>query len=219
MQIEELQIDDTAHVTSVEPCPAIAAGNGSVVTARFITRQVDQIATVKVLGPNGQIEALTGTTVHPIWSVDRQDWVPMDELREGESLLAAGGEAVVLAVTIHDRSTRVYNIEVHGEHVYEVGNISLLVHNVCAGYNDSMRDAIRWLNARGFDSSQAIPYASKFSDRLNGLKMGNIGYRIEHDLRSGAHINVFAGREIGPHFTFSGNANDVNAILRQLFGG
>jgi len=39
--------------------------------------------------------------------------------------------AVVLSLTIHRRSLPVYNTEVHGEHVYQVGELGLLVHHEC----------------------------------------------------------------------------------------
>jgi hypothetical protein len=129
MHIEELKIDGNAFITSIDPCPVIAAGEGSVVTARFMTRQVDELATVTILGPDGETETLTGTTIHPIWSVDRQDWVELAELEEGESLQAASGIATVLSVNVLHQSTPVYNFEVHGEHVYQVGALGLLVHN------------------------------------------------------------------------------------------
>ena len=51
------------------------------------------------------------------------------------------------------------------------------------------------------------------------MRAGGAGYRIEFDVRNGAHINVFAGKEKGPHFLFPGNENSVNSVLRQLFGG
>jgi len=130
LHIEELQMEGLAHVTALEACPPIAAGEGSVVTARFITRQVDEVATIEVIGPDGQIESLTGTKIHPIWSVDRQDWVPLSELREGETLQVAAGLATVISVSLASSARPVYNIEVHGEHVYEVGEVGVLVHNV-----------------------------------------------------------------------------------------
>ena len=58
-----------------------------------------------------------------------QDWVPLGELAEGEQLRGASGPAIVLTATILPRSLPVYNIEVHGEHVYQVGTLGLLVHN------------------------------------------------------------------------------------------
>jgi hypothetical protein len=129
MHIEELQVQGSALVTAVEDCPEIASGEGSVVTARFLTRQVDVIARVEILGPDGQIETLEGTTIHPVWSEDRQDWVPLGELQQGEAIRAASGPALILSVAIHSISVPVYNIEVHGEHVYQVGRIEMLVHN------------------------------------------------------------------------------------------
>ncbi len=129
--IPELQVQGLATVTSIEPCPPISTGDGSVITGRFTTRQVELIARAEILGPDGKIEVLAGTTIHPIWSVDRQDWVPLGELLEGEQLQAATGIAAVLSITIQKTTTAVYNIEVRGEHVYEVGSLSLLAHNTC----------------------------------------------------------------------------------------
>lgn len=45
--------------------------------------------------------------------------MPLGELLPGETLRAA---SVALPV---------YNIEIHGEHVYQVGQLGLLVHNAC----------------------------------------------------------------------------------------
>jgi hypothetical protein len=43
------------------------------------------------------------------------------------------GLAVVLGVSLSRVSQPVYNIEVHGEHVYQVGELGLVVHNVKGG--------------------------------------------------------------------------------------
>jgi len=69
-----------------------------------------------------------------------------------------------------------------------------------------MNRALSWLNKRGFNAADAVPYASKWSNQLNGLRQaGNIGYRIEYTATQGAHINVFAGATKGPHYFFFGN--------------
>jgi len=129
INIPELEVAGLAHVTAVERCPTIASGEGSVITARFLTRQVDVIVRAEILCSGGTIEVLEGTTIHPIWSLDRHDWIPLGELEEGERLQRQAGTAIVLTHTIVNRSTPVCNIEVHGEHVYEVGELGLLVHN------------------------------------------------------------------------------------------
>ena len=140
MNIEELQVHGSAIVTAVDECPEIAGSSqpealarelGSVVTARFITREVNTIARAEVIGPDGTIETISGTPIHPIWSVDRNDWVPLGELTEGETLQSSNGIATVLSLALVTCSLPVYNIEVHGEHVYEVGELGLLVHNQC----------------------------------------------------------------------------------------
>ena len=96
---------------------------------------------------DGTVETITGTTIHPVWSVDRQEWVPLAELAQGEGLccdteslglgfpssLSPKASGLVLSVSLSRVSQPVYNIEVHGEHVYQVGELGVLVHNVRGG--------------------------------------------------------------------------------------
>ena len=133
LNLPELEVSGLALVTAIDDCPPIADGEGSVVTARFVTREVHVVASVDVLGADGSVETITGTTIHPVWSVDRQEWVPLAELAQGERLQGLDGLAVVLGVSLSRVSQPVYNIEVHGEHVYQVGELGLVVHNVKGG--------------------------------------------------------------------------------------
>ena len=112
---------------------------------------------VEILGPEGQIETLTGTPIHPIWSVDRRDWVPLGELEAGELLQGEDGVAAVLSVTILNQPVPVYNIEVHGEHVYQVGELCLLVHNSCSALRDRM--IAEWGDdfMKGLEAAHIIP--------------------------------------------------------------
>jgi hypothetical protein len=129
LNLPELEVSGLALVTAIDDCPPIAGGEGSVVTARFVTREVHVVASVDVLGADGTVATITGTTIHPVWSVDRQEWVPLAELAQGERLQGLDGLAVVLGVSLSRVSQPVYNIEVHGEHVYQVGELGLVVHN------------------------------------------------------------------------------------------
>ncbi|MBM7570654.1 hypothetical protein [Aquibacillus albus] len=45
---------------------------------------------------------------------------------------------------------------------------------------------------------------------------GKVGFRIEHDSRSGAHINVWAGKEKGPHFEFDASEKAVKKIKKRF---
>ncbi len=98
--LPELDVSGLALVTAIDDCPPIADGEGSVVTARFVTREVHVVASVDVLGAGGTVETITGTTIHPVWSVDRQEWVPLAELADGETLQGLDGLAVVLSVSL-----------------------------------------------------------------------------------------------------------------------
>jgi hypothetical protein len=131
LNLPELEVSGLALVTAIDDCPPIAGFEGSVVTARFVTREVHVVTSVNVLGADGSVETITGTTIHPVWSVDRQEWVPLAELGQGETLQGLDGLAVVLGVSLSRVSQPVYNIEVHGEHVYQVGELGLVVHNTC----------------------------------------------------------------------------------------
>ncbi|MFN9347747.1 MAG: hypothetical protein ACK6DQ_14235 [Planctomycetota bacterium] len=62
-----------------------------------------------MLGADGTVETITGTTIHPVWSVDRQEWVPLAELGQGERLQGLDGLAVVLSVTLSRVTQPVYN--------------------------------------------------------------------------------------------------------------
>lgn len=144
LNLPELQVSGHAVVTALGPCPLIARGEGSVITARFATREIHIVASVEIAGHDGRRETITGTTIHPVWSADRQDWVPLGELVEGEVLEGLDGFAVVQRITITRSPQKVYNIEVHDEHVFQVGILSVLVHNTvgCFGSYRELRNMI-----------------------------------------------------------------------------
>jgi hypothetical protein len=122
-------------VLAVEACPKIEAGPGRVVTGIFRHRA----GRVYDLRVEGEPESLGITGTHLIWSADRQAWVSVVELREGERLRALNGETPrVLTLAIHGKPEPVYNIEVEGDHCYRVGQQGLLVHNA------SVRDKAIW---------------------------------------------------------------------------
>jgi hypothetical protein len=80
--------------------------------------------------------------------------------------------------------------------------------------------AMERLGVRGFKAEP--PNFAKFGDNAGKpIEMksadGRAGFRVEYDARSGAHINVFAGREKGPHFTLEGNQSMVNQIVKQYW--
>jgi hypothetical protein len=173
--LPELEVSGLALVTTIDDCPPIADGEGSVVTARFVTREVHVVASVDVLGADGSVETITGTTIHPVWSVDRQSWVPLAELADGETLQGLDGLAVVLSVTLSRVTQPVYNIEVDGEHVYQVGELGLVVHNAtparCAMIAEYGEEAMRGWQAAHIIPKNGWGWAPK--------KLGEIISRVE----------------------------------------
>ena len=181
LNLPELEVSGLALVTAIDDCPPIADGEGSVVTARFVTREVHVVASVDVLGADGAVETITGTTIHPVWSVDRKEWVPLAELADGETLQGLDGLAVVLSVTLSRVTQPVYNIEVHGEHVYQVGELGVLVHNACPGFHH--------FAPRAWGSN--VPYGPKYLKRfLNASEHADI-HRAFSDFLKVKHGHYF----------------------------
>lgn len=121
----ELQLAATATIESVGPCPPIAAGDGHVVIGRFITRDVLNLVRVRLVDGT----TIDVTDAHLFWSVDRHDWVAAGELQPGERLDGNDGVATVADVQPLGHAPAVYNLEVHGQHVYRVAALGVLVHN------------------------------------------------------------------------------------------
>ena len=129
LAVPELEIDGLAEVTAVRACPPIAEGEGQVVTGRFVTRDVANVVRI-TLASGTEIRA---TDVHPVWSIDREDWVPAGKLEPCEMVDTLAGPVAVASVEQLDRHPAVYNLEVHGEHVYRIAVDGVLVHNAGPG--------------------------------------------------------------------------------------
>ena len=156
INIPELEIAGHAIVTAIGDCPLIADGEGSVVTGRFLTREVNIIVRAEIMAADGTIEIIEGTPIHPIWSLDRNDWVPLRELKEGEQLQVNAISAFVAAHAVDYRSIPVFNVEVHGQHVFEVGFVGALVHNATDDYVQGARKAVRHIGKRMRSTDDAL---------------------------------------------------------------
>jgi hypothetical protein len=128
LDLPEFGVSGRARVTLVAPCPAVPNGDGELVTGKFIHRSGELLD----LYVEGNDEPLGVTLNHRIWSADRQQFVPAQELQAGEHLLnARGDESPILHVERRIGCEPVYNLEVDGQHVYFVSRAGLLVHNAC----------------------------------------------------------------------------------------
>ena len=85
-------------------------------------------------------------------------------------------------------------------------------------FNQAMKKVLEWLEDRGFRAEK--PKFSRVGTDI-GKPIGmqtldeKIGFRVEFDDRSGAHINVWNRKEKGPHFKFDASEKTVNKIQRH----
>lgn len=121
----ELGVIGEARIISLSACPPIAAGDGNVVIGRFVSREINNLVRLR-LSDGTTIEA---TDIHPIWSTDRRDWVAAGKLEPGEQVESFGEFIYVESVERIGYCPAVYNIEVHGHHVYRVASVGVVVHN------------------------------------------------------------------------------------------
>jgi hypothetical protein len=123
--VSEQGLDGLADVLAIEPCPSISSGVGRVVTGTF-THVRGGILRIRLAG---LAEPLGVTSNHSIYSSDRLDFVPAGELRVGETLRNLDGDVRIESIEQLGSEERVYNLEIHGEHVFRVASSGLLVHN------------------------------------------------------------------------------------------
>ena len=125
LQLPEMGVEGTFQVLAVDPCPVIESGPGRTVTGVFHFCR-GRVYDVQVAGDSVPL-GVTGS--HPIWSVDRCDWVPVSELCVGERVQGEGRSLTVAGIK-EGTDEPVCNIEVDADHCYRVGEQGILVHNV-----------------------------------------------------------------------------------------
>ncbi|QDU75859.1 hypothetical protein Pan97_29010 [Bremerella volcania] len=128
LELPEQSIDDPAEVMQIGDCPTLAPGRGRIVTGLIshvrggiLNLHVEELA--KPIGV---------TSNHPFWSEDRQAFVTAGELKPGEHLQSGDKTVTLRRVDAVPGERRVYNLEVHGDHIYRVSCLGILVHNASA---------------------------------------------------------------------------------------
>lgn len=124
LSLPELGVSGQAEVLNISACPPIEAGAGRVVLSTF-TYVSNEIIELHL--NNG--DSLRATEGHPMWSLDRGDWVSVGELEPGETVATEAGVATISSVTPVLGEHRVYNIDVEADNRYLVGDLGVLVHN------------------------------------------------------------------------------------------
>ena len=130
---------------------------------------------------------IRATDVHPVWSVDREEWVPAGELEPGELVDTLAGPVAVHSVDRLESPLDVYNIEVHGEHVFRVTADGVLVHNAGPGcHHFAMR---AW--------GSNVPYGSRYLGWLDEIQHTSIhrGWSDFLKAKTGHYFNSMSGAE------------------------
>ncbi|MDR2439866.1 MAG: HINT domain-containing protein, partial [Planctomycetaceae bacterium] len=124
-------------ILAIERCPEIRAGPGRVVltTVNHLSRGVCDL-TYK--NSTGQNETIRPTSSHRFYSLDRKDWIHIGDANSGEKLQGFNNDIItVISCQPLDKTKRVYNMTVEDDHVYHVGKLNLLAHNIgCLTYID-----------------------------------------------------------------------------------
>lgn len=109
LELPEMQASGKADVVSIDPCPAIDAGTGPIVTGTF-KHLADSVVSVCVEGSDNPIGC---TSEHPFWSETRQAFVPACQLEAGEAVLTASGNtARITSIIPRAGPAMVYGLEV-----------------------------------------------------------------------------------------------------------
>ncbi len=129
LSMPEMGATGAARVLSIGPCPSIRSGLDPVVTGTYVHNDA-RVLDVRL---EGLPEPVAVTPSHPFYSLDRRSFVAAGDLKSGERLRSVSGAAHVVSVQPRPGQHRVYNLEVHGEHVYRVSRLGILVHNDSPG--------------------------------------------------------------------------------------
>lgn len=124
INLPELNLHGFARLVGFGACPHVTSGPGRLVTGTFHHSSGD---VCDVRFSNGS--SLGATARHPVWSVDREDWVAVSDLNADELVEVVDGTTRFISATPRPESEPVYNLEVDADHCYRIDKQGLLVHN------------------------------------------------------------------------------------------
>ncbi len=185
VDLPEMGAIGDAFIEAILPSPEFEAGPGNLVTGVFEHEADPDTRILRVEFSNGAV--IKGVTDnHPFWSVDHNDFVAIGDLKEGDSVKDANG--VTEITRTESRAPRpgemLYNLETFNEHVYQVTEFAILVHNNC--WNDFQKatrgiftsrrqaaDAYRHINSGIGRIRRPTVSDSRFQNLVNDLYKGD----------------------------------------------
>ena len=236
--IPEWGLDGAARVLEIKPCPEIRPGPGRLVLMKSTTQYTGDMATITLVG---SCDAITGTSGHPIFSIDRTTYVDLGDLMPGERVRTADGWATVEAMSRWRGQQEVYNLEVDSEHRFFVGGSKVESHNAgpcgktyitytkpgpngdspyagrASGYGTpdeilAARDAAHHMNARGFGQAE-LDRVTKNKAAWRGREQHLIDKNGGAQRSGGTSGNIIRG--VSPS---NPNAKQYDSAARKEFG-
>ncbi len=175
ISVPECGIDGNAVVLEIDPCPEILPGEGRVITGTF-RHQVSASISLSIAG---QAEPILCTGNHPFWSEDRHDFVRADSLQPNETLRTAAGTTTVTSFRQIPGSTLVYNLEIHGTHVYYVGTSGVLVHNGNTLCPEAIAKLVDAIPADAKVLGACSDFANELAERVKGAGGSGTRFKLE----------------------------------------
>jgi hypothetical protein len=224
LRFTEIAVHASGRVVSIVDGPEVVAGDGAVVIGRFVTRQGSNL--VRLTLEDGT--ELVGTANHPIWSPVDWDWRGMGKFKQGEYVQTRLGLMAVASIEALPGRQPVYNIEVHGESVYEVTELGILVHN----NNDLLCKRLQELTAKADKTPAELAEMAELRAQLgsNGLptpldlvrgakgqEPPPVDINFEHIINGEVRTKTDASgnlvqRAVGGHYTRSGNVRITEVV-------
>lgn len=114
-------------VKSIDPCPEIEPGPAGA--QPVIGKFMHENTVLLDLHFEGESKPLGVTANHPIWSETHQKYLAAGEFKIGEEVKTLNGTSKLLKVAQRPGLHTVYNLEIHKDHIFRVGESGILVHN------------------------------------------------------------------------------------------
>lgn len=194
LAMPEMGVAGPAKVLSIGPCPRMQERKpGTQVVTGTFKHKAKMVLHLHLKGLDKPIGV---TPNHPMYSLDRGDFIPAGNLRIGERLKTyTGVSAVVTLIDQVPGEQAVYNLEVHRDHVYYVSNLGVLVHNTYAV--TQAIDNLRFSGARIIDPVKTATHheiANAFAG--TGLKpSSHFIMRLKHQRTEDLGLHTFGDLE------------------------
>jgi len=162
LNLEELNVQGEALVVAIHGPVVVGRGPGCPITGTIR----HHATSLRALEFDGSDATLHVTPNHPLYSLDRDEWVAAGVLEKGDLIATeAGSVRVTSSIAYTAVPTPVYNLEVHGVHQYYVHDAKVLAHNNYACVQ-AARDAIASVAKSLFKPMQCVECAAAMKDAL-----------------------------------------------------